>query len=63
MAKEVGKVAQRLAFCQLVSKLLESITKRLGTTFVDLHTALMGPEVNLRAALRLKDPMNSFGEN
>jgi len=26
-------------------------TKRLGATFVDLHTALMGPGVNLRAAL------------
>ena len=41
----------------VLSKLLEfaTTTKRLGATFVDLHTALMGPEVNLRAALRLLD--------
>ena len=38
----------------VLSKELEcATTKRLGATFVDLHTALMGPGVNLRAALRL----------
>ena len=41
---------------------LTEIAKRLGATFVDLHTALMGPEVNLRAALRfLKIPLDMLG--
>ena len=53
MAKEVGAVAQRLAF-GFEQFTLNCNKKRLGATFVDLHTALMGPNVNLRVALRLK---------
>jgi len=34
-----------------MAKEVGEVAKRLGATFVDLHTALMGPEVNLRAAL------------
>ena len=51
----------------VLSKFLEfATTKRLGATFVDLHTALMGPGVNLRAALRLIDSIEQlciFGDN
>jgi len=45
-----------------MAKEVGEVAKRLGATFVDLHTALMGPEVNLRAALRfLKIPLDMLG--
>ena len=37
-----------------MAKEVGEVAKRLGATFVDLHTALMCPDVNLRAALRLE---------
>ena len=52
MAKEVGEVAKRLA-TRIEQITYSQVAKRMGATFVDLHTALMGPNINLRAALRL----------
>ena len=37
-----------------MAKEVGEVAKRLGATFVDLHTALMCPDVNRRAALRLE---------